>query len=43
MQVVQMQAYLLRMLGSGGALYQLHSAVLAEPDLTAMDYIMLQS
>ena len=41
-----MQEYLLRMLGSGGALYELYSAVLAEPDLTAeerVDYHALRS
>ena len=34
-QAVPMQAYLLSMLGSGGALYELYSAVLDEPDITA--------
>ena len=46
MQAVPMQEYLLRMLGSGGALYELYSAVLAEPDLTAeerVDYHALRS
>ncbi len=41
-----MQAYLLSMLGPGGALYELYSAVLTEPDLTAqelVDYSALQS
>jgi len=45
-QAAPMQGYLLRMLGSGGALYELYSAVLDEPDLTAMersDYVVLQS
>jgi len=45
-QAVPMQAYLLSMLGSGGALYELYSAVLAEPDITAeerMDYDALRS
>ncbi|KAA6416785.1 MAG: hypothetical protein FRX49_13235 [Trebouxia sp. A1-2] len=45
-KAVEMQAYLLRMLGSGGALYDLYSAVLTEPDLTAeelVDYSALQA
>ena len=45
-QAVQMQGYLLSMLGSGGALYELYSAVLAEPDITAEereDYRVLQA
>ena len=46
LQAVQMQAYLLRMLGSGGALYELYSGVLTEPGLTIeelVDYSALQS
>ncbi|DBA85409.1 TPA: hypothetical protein ACH3X2_006087 [Trebouxia sp. C0005] len=45
-KAVEMQAYLLRMLGSGGALYDLYSALLTEPDLTAeelVDYSALQA
>ncbi|KAL0042394.1 hypothetical protein WJX77_011151 [Trebouxia sp. C0004] len=45
-QAVRMQACLLSMLGSGGALYELYSGVLTEPDLTAeemVDYSALQS
>ncbi len=34
-----MQAYLLSMLGSGGALYELYSAVLDEPDITAEERV----
>ncbi len=44
-QAVPMQAYLLSMLGSGGALYELYSAVLDEPDITTeerMDYNALR-
>ena len=47
MQAVPMQAYLLGMLGSGGALYELYGAVQEEPDLTdpmeMVDYTALQS
>ena len=38
-QAVPMQAYLLSMLGSGGALYELYSAVLDEPDITAEERV----
>jgi len=39
LQAVQMQAYLLRMLGSGGALYELYSSVCLEPDCTAEEIV----
>ena len=45
-QAVPMQAYLLSMLGSGGALYELYSDVLTEPDITAeecVDYNALRA
>lgn len=45
-QAVKMQEHLLRMLGSGGALYELYSAVLDEPGLTEeeqVEYTALKS
>ncbi len=38
-QAVKMQEHLLRMLGSGGALYELYSAVLDEPCVTEQEQV----